>query len=140
MNPNLGGMPAILVSVIAIAAVVGFCVLFAFWESTMRFVRAQMAGGATMTDRLGGGIFVTAMGTAIAGATIVCRELHAPAPTIIELIAWVMIAVGYFLHFTAWQAAAKGRAHRFSLGWVLVFAVVGGCTYFAMTMIRWPHI
>lgn len=111
----------IIASACVVAIFAAVAVIYAFYKPFKRV----MQGCQDFGDVLGAGIFVRAIGTIFAGSSVVVRTIAHVDILAVYLMGWALVVLGYYLHFTAWQAAYFQRRNAFALEFAAILTLVG---------------
>ena len=130
---------AVLFGVIVMTFLAAAMVVAAFLRPTVRFVRSRIERHQpTFPDRLCAGIWLSALG-AMAISAVSLARIILDQPLILTgfaVVAWLGIASGYFLHFTAWRASFVGRETGFALRYAGGLVILSGAaTWLAVILI-----
>lgn len=99
-------------------------VSLAFLRPMIRYAHARLTRERVVyADRLCAGIWTSAVGAVLISVVSMVRLAGGELLIGTACVAWVFIAGGYFLHFTAWRASMIGRHDAFAFQWAA--ALVG---------------
>lgn len=100
-------------------------VFFAFTRQTVRYVRARAAGElGRYSDRLCAGIWTSAAGAALACFSGLFRMTTGTTLYWLSAVAWLLVGLGYFMHFTAWRLSFMDVEAGFSIRWAVILVAV----------------
>lgn len=111
----------IIAAAITVGIVAACAVIFAFWKPTRRF----LCGSRLFADVLAAGIVVRAVGTLFAGSSVILRNAFGVDWLTLYLTGWAFVVGGYFLHFSAWQAAYFNRRTVLAYEVAVILALLG---------------
>jgi hypothetical protein len=100
-------------------------VSLAFMRPTLRWVSDRLRGEiGRYSDRLCVGIWMSANGAILAAASGIYKLLTTHPLFLVSALAWVMIGLGYFMHFTAWRMSFMEVEPGFPLRWAAILGAI----------------